>query len=263
MDTQTDIQPAENAVVTEAKPKGRLAEKLSGIDKFKEKSYDNEDDAVSDALSYIEELSENSKQADEFKQNFMQVIEDNPMLAYIINNIKETGSLQVSLQSLFDKPEDMLLREGDEGYDQVQELVNKRVQQELADKAIVQKHEQNMANFPEKLDKWAEAKNIDEAEKVNFSDFIGEFMVKIVTGDVEDEELNKLWDSYKYKSDVSDLQEDLGISNANAAPKTAKQGDILPIPQSTTPAAKPAPEPSQQKIDPLTEIYNNQIKNKK
>ena len=114
--TNADVVNAE-----EVKPKVKLSERLPTYDKFKDKSYESEDDAVSDAISYMEELSQNSKSVDEFKQNFMKVIDENPILDYIIKSIKETGSLQASLQSLFDNPEDMLLKEGDEGYESVQE----------------------------------------------------------------------------------------------------------------------------------------------
>jgi ElaB/YqjD/DUF883 family membrane-anchored ribosome-binding protein len=249
------------AAAAGAKPKGKLAERLSGYDKFKEKSYENEDDAISDAIAYIDELSASTKESEEFKENFMRVIEENPMLAYLVNSIKETGNIQASLQSLFDNPEDMLLQEGDDGYDKVQELVNKRVEQALANDKIANEYKQKMASFPDTLNKWAEAKNIDEAEKINFAEFIGEFMTKLVTGDIKEDELNKLWDSYKYKSDVSELQEDLGISNANAEAKPDKQEPLLPIPQSTTPAASPKPETPQQRRTPLDEVFDNQYKN--
>ena len=238
-----------------AMPSGKLSEKLSGMDKYKDKTYQNEEEAVSDAIALIDEMDASSKEAAEFKENFMKVIEENPVLAFILKDIKETGSIQASLQSLFDSPEDMLLREGDEGYDTVQEKVKKRAEQDKANDDISQKWEQNQVENQKVFADFVEKKGIDEAEQDSFADFIGNFAVKIIMGEIKDEELSKLWDAYKYNDDVSALEEDLGISKANETPAQKRQAPILPMPAAATPAQKTTPE-TPERIDPLTEIYN-------
>ena len=249
--------------VVETKPKSRLAERLSGIEKFKDKSYENEDDAVSDAIALIDDLEASSKEGADFLENIKKTIDEYPIVGHILTDIKKTGSIQASLQSLFDNAEDMLLREGDEGYDIVQERLKKRAEQSEIDEGIKQNWEKNMADFPATFEAWAEQKGIDEAEQENFSAFIGDFMTKLVTGEIKNEELDKLWDSYKYNDDVSELKEDLGVSKANEVPAEKKPDALLPMPASTTPAQQTKAEEPNEKVDPLTEIYNSGMLGKK
>jgi hypothetical protein len=87
-------------------------------------------------------------------------------------------------------------------------------------------------------------------------------MTRLVTGEISNEELNKLWNAYKYESDVSELKEDLGVSKANEAATPKKPDVILPMPQSATPAQKAKPEVQQRPPTPVDEVFEKQVKNR-
>jgi hypothetical protein len=254
----TDNKGEENMAVAETTttvvaPKEKLINKLKGIDKYKEKEYAQEEEAIDDALSLMDELDANSKEAEKFKQGMMQLISENPMLAYMIKEAQSGGNPMAAMQSLYDKPEDMMLKDGDEGYSSVQSRINERMKREAEDQNIMSKWEDAMQKFPETFNKWASDKNIPEEERNSFADFLSETMMKLATGEVDEDMLNRMWESFIYKKDVQVLNEDLNIANANAesSPEISKE-PIMPIPESAS--TPPPKQPQQRKLNPLEQL---------
>ena len=245
------VQEKETTVVTPQPNK--LVEKLKGKDKYKEKEYQNDEEAIDDVLELLNELESNSQEAENFKQGMMKLIADNPMLAYILKEAKENKNIVASIQSLYDNPNEMMLQEGDEGYEDVQSRVQSRMQREGAEKEISSKWEAAMQKFPETFKAWADAKNIETEERDMFADFLADTMVKLVTGEIDDDTLNRMWESFKYKEDIAALEEDLGISNENKTPiSTEDETPIMPLPEGNV--AKPAAEAVPKKMNPMEEL---------
>lgn len=246
------VEKTETAVVT-PKP-NRLAERLRGRDKYKEKEYQNEEDAIDDVLELLDELESNSKEAETFKQGMMSLISENPMLAYILKEAKENKNLIASIQALYDSPEEMMIKEGDEGYDAVQSKIKGRIERETADKEIYSKWDEAMKKFPETFKTWADAKNIPPEERDVFADFLADTMIKLVSGDIDEITLNRMWESFKYKEDIAALEEDLGISNENNTTEAVAENKapIIPLPEGNV--AKPAQEAPPRKLNPMEEL---------
>jgi len=158
------VEKTETTVVT---PKSnRLAEKLKSRDKYKEKEYQNEEETINDTLELLDELEASSMEAENFKQGMMKLVEANPMLAFILKEAKENKNIISSIQSLYDNPEEMMLKEGDDGYDDVQSKIQSRLERETADKVIMDKWEEASKKLPETFKAWADAKNISPEEEM-------------------------------------------------------------------------------------------------
>lgn len=245
------VEQTETTVVA-PKP-NKLVEKLKGKDKYKEKEYQNDEEAIDDVLELLDELESNSTEAENFKQGMMKLVADNPMLAYILKEAKDNKNIVASIQSLYDNPEEMMLKEGDDGYEDVQSKVQNRMQREGAEKEISAKWDAAMQKFPETFKAWADAKNIEDSERNGFADFLADTMVKLVTGEIDDDTLNRMWESFKYKEDIAALEEDLGISKENEMPlSTEGKEPIMPLPEGNV--AKPAAEAVPKKLNPMEEL---------
>ena len=245
------VEKTETTVVT---PKSnRLAEKLKSRDKYKEKEYQNEEETINDTLELLDELEASSMEAENFKQGMMKLVEANPMLAFILKEAKENKNIISSIQSLYDNPEEMMLKEGDDGYDDVQSKIQSRLERETADKVIMDKWEEASKKLPETFKAWADAKNISPEERDVFADFLSDTMIKLVTSDIDDIMLNRMWESFKYKEDIAALEEDLGISQENATASVEEdKTPMIPLPEGNV--ATPAKEAPPRKLNPMEEL---------
>ena len=78
-------------------------------------------------------------------------------------------------------------------------------------------------------------------------------MVKLVTGEIDEDTLNRMWESFKYKEDIAALEEDLGISKENEITlPTEDKEPIMPLPEGNV--AKPAAEAVPKKLNPMEEL---------
>ena len=235
-------------------PKEKLLGKLKGYEKYKGKEYGENDDITEDVLSLIDELDANSKSAENFKQGMMKLVEENPIIAYILESAKNGVNPISAIQGMVDSPEEMMLREGDDGYDNVQNKIKERIQREAADREIMGKWDSAMETFPKTFKSWVEGKNITDADKNDFADFLSDTMTKLATGQVDAELLDRMWESFKYKSDIGALSEDMGIAKANEMPVTQTNEPIMPMPENAGNIAIKQETP--RKLNPMEQMKN-------
>ena len=78
-------------------------------------------------------------------------------------------------------------------------------------------------------------------------------MIKLVTSDIDDIMLNRMWESFKYKDDIAALEEDLGISKENATASVEEdKTPMIPLPEGNV--ATPAKEAPPRKLNPMEEL---------
>lgn len=229
-------------------------DRMKGKDRFKDKEYENEAMALEDALMYIDELEPQTQEAQAFKDSLTATLNAYPQIAYLLEDMKTTGDFNVSLQGMFDNPEDMLLREGDEGYDVAQERRNNRIEQERINSDLKNRYEKNMELFPSIFEEFKAEKGMSDEEADTFIDYTVQLAERIVTGEMGKEEMEKLWQAYRYPEDIAAVDEDLAIADVNAnLNEKSSPDDDFEIPVGSTPAAKTMPDMSP-KRNPLEEV---------
>jgi len=251
-----DVTSQEENIGTTAKPSP--SERMKGMDRFKDKEYESPEQALADALDALEEVTPQSQEAQKIKSDMVELFKKHPEIPYLIKVAEETGDFYTAIQSLYDNDEDMLVREGDEGYDNLKKVRNDRMEKSKIEQELLDKYNTNMESFPAKFDAWAESKNLTEEDKDGMYSFLDGLLSKLVTGDLDEEVLDKMYQAYSYKRDMGELEEDKAIATANVENTKQKPvKPIMPMPDGTSPAVK-ADVPNGVKVDPLSELYNRQ-----
>jgi hypothetical protein len=252
----TDVEAA--TPPPEGMAKSSPLDRMKGMEKFKEKDYENSDLALNDALDALDELIPQSEEASKMKSDMAELFKNVPQIPYLIKVAQETGNFQAAIQSLYDSPEDMLLKEGDEGYDKVQEMMDKRVARDNQDSELYEKYNTNMSTFPQRFEEWAKSREVAEEEKNDFLTYMDDMLVKLVTGEIDEEVLDKMLQSYRYKQEIGDIGEDAAIAEANTNKGNASAKDaLLKVPEGVSPkSATPAPKKKQ---TPLGELFQEGV----
>jgi len=250
-------QEADTAAGTqEVKPPTSPLDRMKTMDRFKEKEYESPEQALEDALNALEEISPKSEEGEKMKNDLLELFKKHPEIPYMLKIAEETGDFHVAIQSLYDNSEDMLMKEGDEGYDKLSQLRKDRIDKANTEKELLDKYNSNMESFPQKFDQWAEARKLSNEDKEGMYALLDDMLMKLVSGDIDEDVLDKMYQAYSYKRDIGELEEDNAVAEANAENANQKESKpIMPVPEGVSPAGSIAPK---EKIDPLTEIYNAQ-----
>jgi hypothetical protein len=254
-----DVTSAEEVISKEAKTSP--TERMKGMDRFKDKEYESQEQALADALDVLEETMPQSQEAEKIKKDMTDLFKKHPEIIYLIKVAEETGDFHTAIQSLYDNDEDMLMREGDEGYDNLKKIRGDRIEKSNAEQELLDKYNANMESFPARYDAWAEQNGLTDEDKDGLYAFLESMLPKLITGDLDEEILDKMYQAYSYKRDLGDLEEDKAIATANVEnAKSKPAAPVMPIPEGTSPAVKP--DIPKEKVDPLTEVYENEMKKK-
>ena len=227
-------------------------ERMRGMKRFEGRDYADESAALEDALSSIDELEASTSESQAFKDALAELLNGNPQIAFLLEDVKKTGNFHASLMSMFDNPEDLLLKEGDEGYDAVQERVNSRIDGERTNAELRSRIEANQERFPAVLDAFIAKKGATEEEADAFMTESSQLAENIIMGDVTEEDLEKLWKMHKYDADIADVDEDLSIAALNTETEGTPTEEEFSVPQGITPAI--APSAPQRAMNPLEEV---------
>ena len=226
-------------------------ERMKKMERFKDKTYENSDQALAEVLDAFEEVLPKSEEAERMKNEMLEVFKKHREIPYLIKIAEEMGDFHPAILSLYDNDEDMLLREGDEGYEKLKKMRSDRIERAEMEQELLNKYNSNMESFPKKFDDWSMVRKLTDGDKDGMYSFLDDMLVKLVSGDVDEDVLDKVYQAYTYKREIGNLEEDEAIAKANAEGAGKKPAaDILPIPESTSPAKKPTV--AQQKTDPFT-----------
>lgn len=239
-DTAPTEEPATDMPAEEPIPTKKDAFMSKMKEGYPDKNFETDDDmyeAASEMMDEVTKLRASNADSEEFKQSLAKAIEENPGLALLIQRTIETGNLRVALQDIVDDPNDLVLQEGEEGYDMAQERMNKRIAREQAQDEINAKWEANKDKIPQTLQAWSEAKGLNETELDNFVEFILSISERILTGDIDEDVLSQLYKSYTYDDKVGEVEEDKAIAENNAKP-AKKSAPSMPMPANNAPSPK-------------------------
>jgi signal recognition particle GTPase len=152
------------------------------------------------------------------------------------------------------------LREGDEGYDKLKKMRSDRIEKANTEQELLERYNSNMENFPAKFDEWASQRGLKEEDKEGMFAFLDDMLVKLVSGDVDKDVLDKIYQAYSYKRDIGDLDEDRAIAAKNAENVNQKsETPILPIPEGNSPVSKPKMEAGK---TPFDDVFENEKRRK-
>jgi hypothetical protein len=212
-------------------------DRMRNMDRFKDVEYESESAALEDALSALEELEPVSKEGAEFKEAIFELLNNVPELGYLFDDYKKTGNFMVSLQSLFENPEDILLKEGDEGYDIAQKRRADFLEREKINTDLLGRMEQTKESAPLVFSEFIADIGASETEADAFNAYAMDLAERIATGELGKEELKKLWQAFKYEEDVAAIDEDLSIASMNSEIPQEDEEDFA-LPSGSTPATK-------------------------
>jgi len=231
------------------------SERMKGMERFKDKEYESPEQALNDVLDALEEVLPQSAEAEKIKNDMTELFKKHPEIPYLIKVAEETGDFHTAIQSLYDNDEDMLMKEGDEGYENLKKIRNDRLEKSNTENELLEKYNSNMENFPAMFDEWATKRGLNDADKEGMYALLDDMLIKLASGDVDAEVLDKMYQAYSYKRDIGDLEEDKSIAAANAENANTKpQKSLVAIPEGTSPAVKP--DAPKQKTNPSEDVFN-------
>jgi hypothetical protein len=230
-------------------------QRMKKLKRFQDKDYDSHETALADAISAIEELEPQSEEAVKFKEDMTKLLTEKPELAYVIQQSAKGVGLIPALHGLHDNPEDMLIREGDEDWDKVEEMRKSRIERDNMFDNLNAEYQKNAENFGSMYEGWSSTKGMDDNDKGNFLGYLSDLSEKLAKGAISEQELDELYKAYRYDGDITAIDEDMKIASANQQPEVApNQEELLPIPAGSSPPAQ-APQAPKKKnaLDELQE----------
>ena len=229
-------------------------QRMKGMERFKDKEYESTEQALNDVLDALEEVTPQSEEAEKIKNDMIALFNKHREIPYLIKVAEETGDFQVAIQSLYDNDDDMLMREGDEGYENLKKIRSDRIEKSNMENELLDKYNKNKEDFPAMFEQWAGVRGLKDEDKEGMYSFLDDMLVKLVSGDVDKDILDKMYQAYAYKRDMGELDEDKAIAQANAENANQKQEKpLVAIPEGSSPKAN-NPD-NQTKNTPFEDVF--------
>lgn len=229
-------------------------DRMRSMERFKDREYETESMALEDALSALDELEATSKEGSDFKDAMFELLTNVPELGYLFDDYKKTGNFMVSLQSLFENPEDMLLRDGDDGYDMAQQRRSDFLEREKINSGLMDRYTKSQEAFPVMFEEFLANRGLSEDEGTAILDFAMNLAEKSATGELTEYDLDKIWRLMNLEKDEAAFSEDREIADLNAEVPPVEDEDFA-VPSGSSPSATPNLETK--KGTPLDDLFKS------
>lgn len=210
----------------------------------------------------IAKIEENEKYvADSRAANarLLEVFDANMELSEIVRDVADGVPFLVALAKQVD-PATLMLKEGDEGYEQFKKANEDRLQRVADEKKARKEYENNLTNSFKSFDEFVTEKKMDDEQGKFFVDQVNKVLHGLVTGNVSKEFLEVIYKGVNYDKDIKAETEIAEIRGKNAKIQeevSKTKGDGVPeVKRQSEPVLKPKePERKKTSIDRAVEEH--------
>ena len=234
---QQETEPA-TETVTEIETETKAAEP-SNADVFRERittarnlGETDDEGMFKEALEYMTELENEAKSAKQFRDDIITILRENPEISVVMKRTQETGDFVGAILELVDDIDDLRLKEGEEGYEEMKHKIAERARNEALQNDIASRWEANKTDLPTAVSAFVSEKGLSEENADDFINFIATLAQRVIVGDIDGTVLSQLYKSYVYDEMLTKAEEDMNILKGNTASEK-KEVPTVPMPQNT------------------------------
>lgn len=253
--------PANEGNVTQPKQhplRGRMAQM------YPDRQWTNDDEYLDEADKHISSLEEYKKNSEASNKQIIDLIESEPELAAVLRDMMKGMTLREALARNVDT-DSLIGMDGDPDWDAISKHKQERLSRLEENRKWQSQIEENQQKTIEAVQNFAASKELDEEKLNDFIGYVSAMLEKAFNTYLDEETLDRLYQSYSYKTDVSQAEELGYVKGKNEKisgmrKEKASSSDGLP---KMLGAVTPSEEVSNKETDPLLEAMDEEIMRQK